>query len=97
MKLAGKSAIVTGAGRDIGAAAAIKLFYNYRGGPLQRGEVHLYAASGNLFICWVCCGQLPMETAIHTIWPFYLAIFVALTMIAFIPVIYMTLTNLLWN
>jgi hypothetical protein len=60
----------------------------------SKGEAHLYAASGILFFgCAV--GRLPIETATRTIWRFYLAIFVALTMIAFIPVIYMTLTNLL--
>ncbi|WP_204115258.1 TRAP transporter large permease [Shimia biformata] len=40
-------------------------------------------------------GRLPMEKALRTIWPFYLAIFVALMMITFIPAISLTLPSLL--
>jgi len=40
-------------------------------------------------------GKLPMEKAVKTIWPFYLAIFSALMLITFIPAISMTLPNLL--
>ncbi|WP_342075781.1 TRAP transporter large permease [Yoonia sp. SS1-5] len=39
-------------------------------------------------------GKLPMEKAVRTIWPFYLAIFVALMLITFVPAISMTLPNL---
>ena len=46
----------------------------------------------------VCAvGKLPMENAIRTIWPFYIAIFAALMMITFIPAISMTLPNMLWK
>ncbi len=40
-------------------------------------------------------GKLPMEKAIRTIWPFYLAIFVALMLITFIPAISLTLPGLI--
>jgi tripartite ATP-independent transporter DctM subunit len=40
-------------------------------------------------------GKLPMEKAIRTIWPFYLAIFVALMLITFVPAISLTLPNML--
>ena len=40
-------------------------------------------------------GKLPMEKAVRTIWPFYLAIFVALLLITFVPAISMTLPNLI--
>lgn len=40
-------------------------------------------------------GKLPMESAIRTIWPFYLAIFVALMLITFVPAISLTLPGLL--
>ncbi|WP_298918904.1 TRAP transporter large permease [uncultured Roseobacter sp.] len=40
-------------------------------------------------------GKLPMEKAVRTIWPFYLAIFSALMMITFIPAISLTLPRLL--
>ena len=39
-------------------------------------------------------GKLPMEKAVRTIWPFYLAIFVALMLITFVPAISLTLPNL---
>ena len=39
-------------------------------------------------------GKLPMEKAVRTIWPFYLAIFVALMLITFVPEISLTLPNL---
>ena len=46
-----------------------------------------------LFVgCAVC--KLPMEKAIRTIWPFYLAIFVALMLITFVPAISLTLPRL---
>lgn len=40
-------------------------------------------------------GKLPIEKAVRTIWPFYLAIFVALMLITFMPAISLTLPNLL--
>ncbi len=40
-------------------------------------------------------GKLPMEKAIRTIWPFYLAIFAALMLITFMPAISLTLPRLL--
>ncbi|MEO4039972.1 TRAP transporter large permease subunit [Hoeflea sp. CAU 1731] len=40
-------------------------------------------------------GKLPMEKAVRTIWPFYLAILVAMMMITFIPAISLTLPRLL--
>jgi len=40
-------------------------------------------------------GKLPMEKAIRTIWPFYLAIFVALMLITFVPAISLTLPKLI--
>ncbi|MGC3939600.1 TRAP transporter large permease [Roseobacter sp. EG26] len=40
-------------------------------------------------------GKLPMEKAVKTIWPFYLAIFSALMMITFIPAISLTMPRLL--
>ena len=40
-------------------------------------------------------GKLPIEKAVRTIWPFYLAIFVALMLITFVPAISLTLPELL--
>ncbi|MCO6384832.1 MAG: TRAP transporter large permease [Vannielia sp.] len=40
-------------------------------------------------------GRLPMEQAVKTIWPFYLAILVALLMVSFIPAISLTLPGLI--
>ena len=40
-------------------------------------------------------GKLPMEKAVRTIWPFYLAIFAALMMITFVPAISLTLPRLI--
>ena len=40
-------------------------------------------------------GKLPMEKAIKTIWPFYLAILAALMLITFVPAISLALPNLL--
>jgi tripartite ATP-independent transporter DctM subunit len=40
-------------------------------------------------------GKLPMEKAVKTIWPFYIAIFAALMLITFVPAISLTLPNLL--
>ena len=40
-------------------------------------------------------GKLPMEKAIKSIWPFYIAIFVALMLITFVPAISLTLPGLI--
>ena len=40
-------------------------------------------------------GKLPMEQAVRTIWPFYLAILTALILITFVPAISLTLPNLI--
>ncbi|MFK7893012.1 MAG: TRAP transporter large permease [Granulosicoccus sp.] len=40
-------------------------------------------------------GKLPMEQAIRTIWPFYLAILLALLLVTFVPAISMTLPGLI--
>ena len=40
-------------------------------------------------------GKLPMEVAVRTIWPFYLAIFSALMLITFVPAISLTLPRLI--
>jgi tripartite ATP-independent transporter DctM subunit len=40
-------------------------------------------------------GNVPIEKAVKTIWPFYAAIFIALMMTTFIPAISLTLPNLL--
>ncbi|MCV3272815.1 TRAP transporter large permease [Roseobacter sinensis] len=46
---------------------------------------------GSCLFVGCAVGKLPMETAVRTIWPFYLAIFAALMMITFIPAVSMTL------
>ena len=46
---------------------------------------------GSCLFVGCAVGKLPMEKAVRTIWPFYLAIFVALMMITFIPAISLTL------
>ncbi len=40
-------------------------------------------------------GKLPMEQAVRTIWPFYIAIFTALMLITFVPAISLTLPRLM--
>ena len=40
-------------------------------------------------------GKLPIEKAVRTIWPFYIAIFVALMLITFVPSISLTLPGLI--
>lgn len=69
--------------------------------PLQFGIMRI----ANLGLCtppvgsclFVGCavGRLPIELAVRTIWPFYLAIFAALMLITFIPAISLTLPALL--
>ncbi len=46
---------------------------------------------GSCLFVGCAVGKLPMEKAVKTIWPFYLAIFVALMLITFIPAISMWL------
>ncbi len=50
---------------------------------------------GSCLFVGCAVGKLPMEQAVRTIWPFYLAIFVALMMITFIPALSLTLPGLL--
>lgn len=50
---------------------------------------------GSCLFVGCAVGKLPMEQAVRTIWPFYLAIFSALMMITFIPAISLTLPRLL--
>ncbi len=52
---------------------------------------------GSCLFVGCAVGKLPIETAVRTIWPFYLAIFSALMMITFIPAISMTLPRLIGN
>ncbi len=50
---------------------------------------------GSCLFVGCAVGKLPMEKAVRTIWPFYLAILVALMMTTFFPAISMTLPRLL--
>lgn len=50
---------------------------------------------GSCLFVGCAVGKLPMEKAVRTIWPFYLAILVALMLITFVPAISLTLPNLL--
>jgi tripartite ATP-independent transporter DctM subunit len=50
---------------------------------------------GSCLFVGCAVGKLPMEKAVRTIWPFYLAIFVALMLITFVPAISLTLPNLI--
>jgi len=71
--------------------------------PLQFGMILLVNLGlglctppvGSCLFVGCAVGKLPMETAIRTIWPFYLAIFVALMLITFVPAISLTLPGLL--
>ena len=40
-------------------------------------------------------GQVPIERAVRTIWPFYVAILAALMLVTFVPAISMTLPGLM--
>jgi tripartite ATP-independent transporter DctM subunit len=40
-------------------------------------------------------GNVPIDKAVRTIWPFYLAILVALAVVTFVPAVSLTLPNLL--
>ena len=50
---------------------------------------------GSCLFVGCAVGKLPIEKAVRTIWPFYLAIFAALMMITFIPAISLTLPRLI--
>jgi len=70
--------------------------------PLQFGMIMLVNLGlglctppvGSCLFVGCAVGKLPMEKAVKTIWPFYLAIFAALMMITFIPAISLTLPRL---
>lgn len=71
--------------------------------PLQFGMILLVNLGlglctppvGSCLFVGCAVGKLPMEKAIKTIWPFYLAIFAALMLITFVPAISLTLPGLL--
>ena len=50
---------------------------------------------GSCLFVGCAVGKLPIEKAVRTIWPFYLAILVALMLITFVPAISLTLPRLL--
>ena len=50
---------------------------------------------GSCLFVGCAVGGLPMEKAVRTIWPFYIAIFVALMLITFVPAISLTLPSLI--
>ncbi len=70
--------------------------------PLQFGMIMLVNLGlglctppvGSCLFVGCAVGKLPMEKAVRTIWPFYIAIFAALMMITFIPAISLTLPRL---
>lgn len=70
--------------------------------PLQFGMIMLVNLGlglctppvGSCLFVGCAVGKLPMEKAVKTIWPFYMAIFAALMMITFIPAISLTLPRL---
>jgi len=71
--------------------------------PLQFGMILLVNLGlglctppvGTCLFVGCAVGKLPIEKAVRTIWPFYLAIFVALMLITFVPAISLTLPALL--
>ena len=71
--------------------------------PLQFGMILLVNLGlglctppvGSCLFVGCAVGKLPMEKAVRTIWPFYLAIFVALMLTTFIPAISLTLPGLI--
>ena len=71
--------------------------------PLQFGMILLVNLGlglctppvGSCLFVGCAVGKLPIESAIRTIWPFYLAIFVALMLITFVPAISLTLPGLI--
>lgn len=70
--------------------------------PLQFGMILLVNLGlglctppvGSCLFVGCAVGKIPIEKAVRTIWPFYLAIFVALMLITFVPAISLTLPNL---
>ncbi len=50
---------------------------------------------GSCLFVGCAVGKLPMEKAVRTIWPFYIAILVALMLITFVPAISLTLPQLI--
>ena len=50
---------------------------------------------GSCLFVGCAVGKLPMEKAVKTIWPFYIAIFIALMLITFVPAISLTLPRLI--
>ncbi len=50
---------------------------------------------GSCLFVGCAVGKLPMEKAVRTIWPFYLAILVALMLISFVPAFSLTLPRLI--
>ena len=70
--------------------------------PLQFGMILLVNLGlglctppvGSCLFVGCAVGKLPIESAVRTIWPFYIAIFVALMLITFVPAISLTLPAL---
>ncbi|WP_299046566.1 TRAP transporter large permease [uncultured Tateyamaria sp.] len=70
--------------------------------PLQFGMILLVNLGlglctppvGSCLFVGCAVGKLPMEKAVRTIWPFYIAILVALMLITFVPAISLTLPSL---
>ena len=50
---------------------------------------------GSCLFVGCAVGKLPMEQAVRTIWPFYIAIFAALMLITYVPAISLTLPALI--
>ncbi|MEO9651870.1 MAG: TRAP transporter large permease [Roseobacter sp.] len=71
--------------------------------PLQFGMILLVNLGlglctppvGSCLFVGCAVGKLPMEKAVRTIWPFYIAIFIALMLITFVPAISLTLPNVI--
>lgn len=71
--------------------------------PLQFGMILLVNLGlglctppvGSCLFVGCAVGKLPMEKAVRTIWPFYIAILIALMLITFVPAISLTLPQLI--
>lgn len=71
--------------------------------PLQFGMILLVNLGlglctppvGSCLFVGCAVGKLPMEKAVRTIWPFYIAILIALMLITFVPAISLTLPGLI--
>ena len=69
--------------------------------PLQFGMILLMNLGiglctppvGSCLFVGCAVGNVPMEKAVKTIWPFYFAIFIALMLTSFVPAISLTLPN----